>query len=85
MVWFNSLYKYIYMYVFYFSNSHSLSHFFVSFDFQCVVEIENEIFKGAKTELSFTWMHQVLMNKIPILGEQISLFHCVSNLLYPYT
>ena len=76
MVWFLSLwiYKYIYvcMYLFNFSNSHSLSHFFLSFDFQRVVQIKNEIFKGAKTKRSFiTWMHQTLKNKIQTLREQM--------------
>lgn len=40
-----------------------ISFVFFAFDFQGVVQIDDEIFKGAKTEWSFTWMHQVLMNK----------------------
>lgn len=89
--WF--LYKYINicMYVFYFSNSHSLSHFFVFFFFffflifNVLFKLKNEIFKGAKTEWSYTWMHQVLMNKIRTLGgtnHHVSLR--VSNTPSPY-
>lgn len=48
--------------------THTALDISVSFDLQRVVQIENEIFKGAKTEWSFTWMHQVLMNKIRTPG-----------------
>lgn len=38
------------------------------FIFSVLFKLRNEIFQGAKTEWSFTWMHQVLMNKIWTLG-----------------
>ena len=59
--------------------------FFFFWIFNVLFKLKNEIFKGAKTEWSYTWMHQVLMNKIRTLGgtnHHVSLR--VSNTPSPY-
>lgn len=80
------LYKYMYGCILFWKTHTALGIYLFLFIFSVLFIMRNEIFQGAKTEWSFTWMHQVLMNKIWTLGGTNQLFFtaCLSLVHLPW-